>query len=75
MDEVCAHSNSYQYGTVEIKSLDSVDDIADANNGSSQALVSHKIIKDIRKRLKLSINNCKRLRINDGKADVNSLNF
>ena len=33
LDEVCAHSNSYQYGTVEIKSLEFVDDIADANNG------------------------------------------
>ena len=57
LGEMCPHSNSYQYGTVEIKSLDFVDDIADANNGSSQALASHKIIKDImeRKRLKLSI--------------------
>ena len=75
LDEVCAHSNSYQYGTVEIKSLEFVNDIADANNGSSQAIASHKIITDIteRKRLKLSIDKCKRLRINGGKSDVNSL--
>ena len=75
LDEVCAYSNSYQYGTVEIKSQDFVDDIADANNGSSQALASHQIIKDFieRKRLKLSIDKCKLLRINGGKADVNSL--
>ena len=75
LDEVCAHSNSYQYGTVEIKSLEFVDDIADANNGSSQAIASHKIITDIieRKRLKLSIDKCKLLRINGGKSDVNSL--
>ena len=75
LDEVCAHSNIYQYGTVEIKSLEFVDDIADANNGSSQAIASHKIITDIieRKRLKLSIDKCNLLRINGGKSDVDSL--
>ena len=75
LDEMCAHSNSYQYGTVAIKSLEFVDDIADADNGSSQVLASHKIIADIieRKRLKLSIDKCKLLRINGGKSDVNSL--
>ena len=49
LDEVYAHSNSCQYGTVEIKALDFVDDIADANHGSSQAFVSHRIITDIKK--------------------------
>ena len=75
LDEMCAHSNSYQYGTVEIKSLGFVYDIADANNGSSQAIASHKIIIDIieRKQLKLSIDKCKLLRINGRKSDVNSL--
>ena len=76
LDEVCAHSSSYQYGTVEIKPLEFVDDIAAANNGSSQALViSHTIITDIieRKRLKLSIGKYRLLRINGGKSDVNSL--
>ena len=49
--------------------------IADANNGSSQKLTSHKIITHImeRRRLKLSINNCNHLRINGGKSGVNSL--
>ena len=75
LDEVCAHSNSYQHGTVAIKSLEFVDDIADANSGSSHVIASHKIITDIieRKRLKLSLDRCKRLRINGGKSDVNSL--
>ena len=75
LDEVRAHSNSYQYGNVEIKSLEFVNDIADPNNGSSQAIASHKIITDIieRKRLKLFIDKCKLLRINGGKSDVNSL--
>ena len=53
LDEVCAHCDNYQYGTVEIKTLEFVDDIADANNGSPQALHSHKIIK--RKILKRSV--------------------
>ena len=45
------------------------------NNGPSQVLTSHKIITDIteKKRLKLSIDKCKLLRINGGKSDVNSL--
>ena len=75
LDEVCADSDSYQYGTVETKSLEFVDDIEDANNGPSEALASHKIITDIkeRKRLKLSIDKCKLLRINGGKSVVNSL--
>ena len=47
LDEVCADSDRYQYGTVEIKSQESVDDIADANNGPSQTLASHKIITDV----------------------------
>ena len=75
LDAVCAHNNSYKYGTVEIKSLEFVDDIADANNGSSHALASDKVITDIieRKRLKLSTDKCKLPRINGGKSDVNSL--
>ena len=75
LDEVCAHSNSYKYSTVEIKSLEFVHDSEDANNGSSHAISSHKIITDVieRKRLNLSIDKCKLLRINGGKSDVNSL--
>ena len=55
-----------------MKAPEFVDDIA---NGSSQALVSHKIITDTIeiKRLKLSTDRCTLLRINSGKSDVNSL--
>ena len=75
LGKVHAHSNSHQYGIVEIKALEFVDDIADANNGSSQAFVSHKIITSIieRKRLKLFTDKCKILRVNGEKSDVNSL--
>ena len=60
------YTDSYQYGAVEIKTLEFVDDIADANNGLPEVLHSHKIITDImaRKRLKLSIDKCKLLKIN-----------
>ena len=50
LDEVCAHSNSYQYGTVEIKSLESVDDIADANNGPSEAITKQNYHRYYRKK-------------------------
>ena len=46
--------------------MDIVDDIADTNSGLPQVLHSHKIITEIipRKRLKLSIDKCKLLKIN-----------
>ena len=46
--------------------MESVDDIADANNRLPQALHSHTVITDIieRKCLKLSIDKCKLLKIN-----------
>ena len=74
LDEVCVHCDSYQYGAVEIKTLGFVDDIADANNGLPQALHSHKIITDIieRKRLKLSIDQCKLLKINQAQVGAHS---
>ena len=56
--QVCAYCYSYQYGTVKIKTLEFVDDIADANNGSPQALHSHKIITDIIKSFPLISVNC-----------------
>ena len=75
LDEVCAHGDSYQYGNTKMKTLKSVDDIADADNRSPQALGSHKIITDTmkRKRLKLSINKCKLLNINGGSSGEGSL--
>ena len=70
LDEMCEDSDSYQCDTVETKSLEFVDGIADANNAPSQALVCHKIITDIteRKLLKLSIDKCKLLRFNGRKS-------
>ena len=55
--------------------MEFVDDIVDANNGSPQALHCHKIVTDImkRKRLKLSIDKCKLLKINDRSSGGGSL--
>ena len=46
--------------------MEFLDDIVDANSGSLQVLHSHKIITDTtkRKRLKLSIDKCKLLKVN-----------
>ena len=40
------HTVIVVYGTVEIKSIEFVDDITDASNGSSQAIANHKIITE-----------------------------
>ena len=37
LDEVCAHGDSYQYGSTEIKTLEFVEDNAGTNNRSPQA--------------------------------------
>ena len=75
LDEVCAHCDSYQYGIVEIKTLEFVDHIADVNNGLPQSFHDHKIITGImkRKRLKLSIDKCKLFKINGRGSGGSSL--
>ena len=63
---VTSCSDLISQNQIEIKTLEFVDDIADVNDGSPQALHSHKIITHIikRKRLKLSTDKCKLLKIN-----------
>ena len=53
-------------GTVEIKAMEFVDDIADPNNGYFEALKSNQTISSIqkRKRLTFSAEKCKVLKIN-----------
>ena len=52
--------------TVEVKSLEFVDDIADPSYGKSDAVLSNDIICDIQrmKRLKFSTEKCRLLKIN-----------
>ena len=47
LDKVCHESESYQSGTVYIPSLESVDDIADPNDGLFQATKSNSIIVSV----------------------------
>ena len=47
LDKVCHESESYQSGTVNIKSLEFVDDIADPNDGLLQARMSNSIIVSV----------------------------
>ena len=67
---MCAHRDSYQCVIIEIKALEFVDDIADVDSGSPQALCSDKIVTDFMeiKRLKFSIDKCKPLKISGGNS-------
>ena len=84
LDQVCKEGNSYQYGTVEIKTLEFVDDMADANDDLFQAKRSNDIIVSIQeqKKLTFAVEKCKILKvgpikdrdasiyINDKKVDI-----
>ena len=61
-------------GTVEIKTMEFVDDIADPNNGYFEALKSNQTISSIQKRKRLTFfaEKCKILEINS-KGNSNSL--
>ena len=56
LDDVCKEGKGYQYGTVELKPLEFVDDIADPNRNKYDAQISDKVIIGIQelKKLKFS---------------------
>ena len=66
LDGICSEGHGHNMGTVEIKTLEFVDDIADPNNGYFEALKSNQTISFIqkRKRLTFSAEKCKILKIN-----------
>ena len=66
LDDICSEGHSHNMGTVEIKAMEFVDDIADPNNGYLEALKSNQTISSIqkRKRLAFSAEKCKILKIN-----------
>ena len=66
LDDICSEGHGHNMGTVEIKTLEFVDDIADPNNGYFEALKSNQTISFIqkRKRLTFSAEKCKILKIN-----------
>ena len=66
LDRVCKESLGYHIGSVEIKSMEFVDDIADPNSDEISAKFSNRIVEQIQfeKRLTLSAEKCELLKIN-----------
>ena len=66
MDDIYSEGHGHNVGTVEIKAVEFVDDIADPKNGYFEALKSNQAISSIqkRKRLTFSAEKCKILKIN-----------
>ena len=54
LDKVCHDSESYQSGTINIKLLEFLDDIADPNDGIFQARKSNSIIVSVQEQKKLT---------------------
>ena len=54
LGKLCHESESYQSGTVNKKSLEFVDDIADPNDGLFQARKSNSIIVSVKEQKKLT---------------------
>ena len=66
LDRVCKESLGYHIGSVKIKSMEFVDDIADPNNDEISAKFSNRIVEQIQfeKRLTLSAEKYELLKIN-----------
>ena len=66
LDDVCKEGKGYQYGSVELKPFEFVDDIADPNRNKYDAQISNKVITCIQelKKLKFSSEKCKIMKIN-----------
>ena len=66
LDRVCKESLGYHIGSVEIKSVEFADDIADPNSDEISAKFSNRIVEQTQfeKRLTLSAEKCELLKIN-----------
>ena len=75
LDKVCHESESYESGTVNIKSLEFVDDIAYPNDGLFQARKINSIIVSVQEQNKLTFaaEKCKLLKIGYMQYTDNSL--
>ena len=75
LDKVCHENGSYQSGTVNIKSLEFGDDIADPNDGLFQARKSNSIIVSVQEQKKLTFaaEKCKLLKIDCSHYTCDSL--
>ena len=74
LDRACKGSLGYYIGSVEIKSMEFVDDIADPNNDEVSAKFSIRVVEQIQfeKRLTLSAEKCELLKF-DSKCNVENL--
>ena len=61
LDDVCKEGKGYQYGSVELKPFEFVDDIADPNRNKYDAQISNEVITGIQelKKLKFSSENAR----------------
>ena len=75
LDKVCHESESYQSGTIKIKSSEFVDDIADPNDDLFQARKSTSIIVSVQEQKKLTFaaEKCKLLKIGSTQYTGDSL--
>ena len=66
LERVCKESYSYYLGSVEIQSLEFVDDIADPDSDRNSAIASDRIIEQIHheKRISFSYEKCELLKMN-----------
>ena len=65
LDDICSEGHDHNMGTVKIKAMEFVDDIADRSNGYFEALKSNQTISFIQKRICLTFlaEKCKILKI------------
>ena len=66
LSDICTEGTYFNYGSVQIKSLEFVDDVADLNSGNAFAVLSNDIMCNIqrKKRPKFSTEKCKLLKVN-----------
>ena len=66
LDDICSEGHCHNMGTVEIKTMEFVDDIADPNNGYFEALKSNQTVSSVQKRKRLTFfcGKCRLLKIN-----------
>ena len=50
LSDKCTQGKNFNYGSVQIKSLEFVDDIADQNSGNADAVLSNDVICNIQRR-------------------------
>ena len=65
------HSTNYNFGSVQIKPMEFVDDIADPGRDKVSAIASNSVLEAIQheKRISLSAENCELLKINCNNND------